>query len=277
VTKETTLTILSELEETKNNSELEIIEFEIDILGKAVCFRIGVADKQARLPDIVPLARTISTKLALAVLDSLRKNGQSVPCRKGCSACCNYLIPLSVPEVFRLREELLETPADYSRQILQSCLGRAERLLDNKPPIFSLKNSSKSARAQISRIGKWYGGLKLTCPFLSDGLCTLYEQRPIACREHIVTNSAVLCQNGHRGEPNVVPIPVSILDALGQLTAELEQSDIEAIILPLAFAWAQDNLWRSRRTWPAVTMVKRFVEILKVTAAKNSATVAIVK
>jgi len=248
----------------------EIISFELDVAGKTVDFRIDVAAKQATLAAIVPLARTISTKLALTVLDSLSKNGQFVPCRKGCSTCCNYLIPLSIPEVFRLREELLAMPADYSSQILQSCVDTAERILDNKPPTFSLKTSSKSARSQIGRISRWYGGLKLACLFLSDRLCTLYEQRPIACREHIVTGSPVSCKTGQRGEPNVVPMPVSILEALGQLTADLEQSDIEAVMLPLAFAWAQDNLQRAERVWPAVTVVKRFVEILKETAAKNS-------
>jgi hypothetical protein len=64
---------------------------------------------------------------------------------------------------------------------------------------------------------------------------------------------------------------VSILEALGQLTAELEQSDIEAVMLPLAFAWAQENLHRAERTWPAVEMVKRFVEIMQEIALKKLA------
>lgn len=277
MSKEPILMILSELEETKNSCGFEIVELEIDILGKAVYFRIGIADNQARLSDIVPLARTISTKQALTVLDSLSMNGQSVPCCKGCSACCNYLIPLSVPEVFCLREELLAMSADYSNRILQSCLDTAKRLLDNKPPIFSSKTSSKSARSRIGRIGKWYAGLKLACPFLSDRLCILYEQRPIACREHIVTGSSVSCKIGQRGEPNVVPIPVSILEAVCQLTAELENLDKEAIMMPLAFAWAGDNLPRADRTWPAVAMVTRFVEILKEMAVKNSAMAVVTK
>ena len=65
-------------------------------------------------------------------------------------------------------------------------------------------------------------------------------------------------------------MPISVLEAIGQLAGELEDLDIETVMLPLAFAWAQDNLWRSRRNWPAVTMVKRLVEILEETAVKNS-------
>lgn len=275
MTKEPTQTILCEPEETKNSYRSEIVELEIEIPGEVVYFRIGIEDKQARLSDIVQLARTISNKLVLTVLDGVSKNGQSITCCKGCSACCSYLIPLSVPEAFRLREELLSLPANKSNQILNSCFDTAERILDNRPPTLSLKNSPKSAQSQTGLISKWYSGLKLACPFLSDGLCMLYEQRPLACREHIVSGSAILCQTSHKGDPNVVPMPVSILEALSQLTAELEQSDIEAVMLPFAFAWAQDNLHRAERTWPLVTMVKRFVEILELTASKNSAMSAV--
>ena len=77
------------------------------------------------------------------------------------------------------------------------------------------------------------------------------------------------------GDPDVVPMPLSVLEAVAQLASELENIDIKAVILPLAFAWAQDNIQRSRRTWPAVTMVKRFVEILKEMASKNSAVPAL--
>lgn len=68
-------------------------------------------------------------------------------------------------------------------------------------------------------------------------------------------------------------MPVSVLNALAQLAGELEQLDIEAVMLPLAFAWAQDNIQRSKRDFPAVMMVERFVEILQATVSLNSTTV----
>ena len=274
MTQEPTPTILYEPEKAKHARRLEIVAAEIDILGQPVHFRVGVADGPARLADIVPLARTISTKLALTVLDSLSKNGQSVSCHKGCSACCHYLIPLSVPEVLRLREEVLSMSAAASGRILQSCLDTAERILDRRLRTSYVERFSQSGQPRLSQVSKWYGGLRLACPFLSDGLCTLYEQRPIACREHIVTSSPRTCEIEATNEPEVVRMPVSVLDALGQLAADLEQSDVEAVMLPLALPWAQSNLERSHRSWPAATMVKRFVDILKQTASENAAALA---
>jgi len=64
-----------------------------------------------------------------------------------------------------------------------------------------------------------------------------------------------------------------MVDALAQLASELEGTSVEAVMLPLALFWAQENVERSRQTWPAVMMIQRFVEILKAMASKNSTAV----
>ncbi len=265
--------VLDESVRIKNSHYLavEVIDFEIDVLGEPIHFCINVEQKQAKLSDIIPLARTISEKLSLAVVEELRRNGTIVTCHKGCSACCSYLVPLSVPEAFRLREEVLAMPEERARNTLQLCLDSAKRILDSKFQEYGANElTHKNTPIRINQLSKWYAELKLTCPFLSDGICTSYEQRPIACREHLVTSSALLCEAQQADEPDVVKMPVSILECVGQLTAELEQSDVEAVMLPLALPWAQENLERSERTWPAVTMVERFVEILKETMSKSN-------
>jgi len=65
-------------------------------------------------------------------------------------------------------------------------------------------------------------------------------------------------------------MPVSVLEALGQLASELEGTPIEAVMLPLALPWAQKNLQRHQRKWPATMMVKRLVDIIKTMAEENS-------
>ena len=266
---ESKIMLLPESGENKNGCGLVITDFELDILGKTVKFRIGTAKGQATLADMVPLARALSTKVALVVLDRFREKGEIVPCCKDCSACCSYLIPMSVPEVFRLREELLVMPSDNSSLILQSCLDTAEVILDKGAGKLNINELIRDGLPQKEQLSSWYAGLKRPCPFLSEGLCTSYEQRPIACREHIVMGSAISCEVEETNEPEVVSMPVSILDALSWFTAELENLEIEAVMLPLALPWAQDNLDRSHNNWSAVEMVERFVEIIKTMASKD--------
>ncbi len=239
---------------------------ELDIPGDPACFSIMVADKPARLSDIVPLARDLSNSLALTMIQRLGARGDCVPCRKGCSACCNYLVPMSVPEAFRLAEELSAIPASEGQPLIKSSIETAGKILDNMPTDFDLSGSADENGLRSEEVGDWYAGLGLPCPFLSDGLCLRYEQRPIACREHLVTGSATLCDLASTEQAEGVKMPVSVLECLGRLTAELEQSDVEAVMLPLALPWAQENIERAGRTWPAPTMVERFIEILQTTA-----------
>ena len=247
---------------------------ELEILGEPVSLDLKVADSPARLSDLAPLARTISAKLALATSERLRTNGRCVTCRKGCSACCSYLVPLSVPEAFRIAEELPMMPAGENGTMIQSSLDACRTILDRVPGNLDTQEPAETNHTVRSKqLGHWYAGLGLACPFLSNGLCVPYEQRPIACREHMVTGPADSCDVANSNEPDVVKMPVSVLECLGQLTAELEQSEVEAVMLPLALPWAHENIDRSRRTWPAVTVVERFVRILHdraQTSASNS-------
>ncbi|MHC4627526.1 MAG: YkgJ family cysteine cluster protein [Planctomycetota bacterium] len=242
----------------------ETFSLELDILGKPVHACISVAPGQARLSDIVPLARALSSKFTLAMLESLRAAGKSVPCRKGCLACCSYLVPVSVPEAFRLVEELSAMPSEKGRTLLQSSLEAASRILAKMPrnlgkdQLVPTKTGNRS-----NQLDTWYAGLRLRCPFLSDKLCVTYDQRPIACREHAVTGAAGSCDVEGADEPDVVKMPVSVLECLGRLAAELEQSDLDAIMLPLALPWVEENIERSNRTWSAVAMVERFIEIIQ--------------
>ena len=254
-------------------SGAKTLSVELDILGEPMCFDLKVADRPARLSDIAPLARALSTKLALAMLDRLSARGKCVACRKGCSACCCYLVPLSVPEAFRLAEELSAMPASEGRTLMQSSLDTARTILDHMPKDFKMGESEEANNdTRLRQLGDWYAGLGLVCPFLSDGLCVLYEQRPTACREYLVTRSAICCDVASTDEPDKVKMPFSVLECLGQLTAELEQSDVEAVMLPLALPWAQENIERSQRTWPAVMVVERFVQILQATAKASAPT-----
>jgi Fe-S-cluster containining protein len=252
--------------------DARVIGLELDISGQPLRLQVNVTKEQARLANIVPLARTVSDKLVSAVLEKLHEEQKPVPCCKGCSACCSrYFVPLSVPEAFRMSEELLALTIERGEHLLQSYLDAARRILDNKPDDLDPYSSATADRRQTSHISRWYAGLRLACPFLSDGVCTIYDTRPIACREHIVTGSALLCKTEVTGDPCVVKMPVSVLEALGILASELEGTDVQAVISPLALPWARENLERHQRTWPAVMMIERFAEILKEMASENSA------
>jgi Fe-S-cluster containining protein len=255
------------LEPDSNNTSLieqntNIIGLNLNILGKPLHLDIAASDTKARLADIVPLATAVSEKIQHVITDNISANGQRIPCQAGCCTCCRFIIPLSVPEVFRMREYVFSRTTFEKNLIIRSFLLAARKVFQQKPPYFILDNPKNSEKSNIAskKLSDWYLKLNLYCPFLCDGLCTAYEDRPVACREHLVTGSSRGCR-GQKIKAKVVPIPVSMVDVLGKLTAELEGAMEEAVMLPLAFLWYEHNLHRDLQTWPAAEIVEKFVQI----------------
>ncbi len=248
------------------NSGKKVIGLELDILGEALNLRIGVGKGRAKLADIVPLARTICDSITEVVIQRACGNGDHIPCEKGCSACCRRcLVPLSVPEALRFKEEIDAAPAYHRESVWGACLRAAQHILSQKPPkplIPQTEELSPVKSVDLNLLSNWYTNLKLPCPFLYNHVCGIYDQRPLACREHFIKGSARACR-GLRGDAEVLDIPVQLPNVLGQLASELEGTDVEAVILPLALVWCQENPERFERSWPAEMMVQRFVEIVE--------------
>lgn len=258
------------------NCAAEVIGLELDILGKEVNFHIGVGKGQAGLADIVPLARTLCAKIIDVVLESIRSDGGRIPCCKGCAACCScYLVPLSVPETLRLKEDISAEPGYRRESMSRACFLAARRILSQEPPEQFMDQTAEALQAspaELNLVSSWYGNFKLPCPFLYNGACTIYERRPLACREYFIKGSAGVCKS-QGGIAEVVEMPVQLPNALGQLASDLEGTSVEAVILPLTLVWCEDNPARAERTWSAAMMVKRFVEIVKAMAREDSTAV----
>ena len=248
----------SEVSSARQNSDMNIISMRRTTFGKPLYLHIGVRDFPATLADIVPMSRSLSSKLIQIVLEKFDSDGTVVPCRKGCGVCCNYLVYLSIPEAFRMVEEVM--PLEQREDVIKSCRQLAERFREKLNEPANADTVNESQKAKISRC---YYSVKQSCPFLCNNLCTIYEQRPIICREHIVVGSVSQClgDGSHEAMDANVKVPISIAEVLGQLTIELEHGNREAVVLPCVFDWYQRDVERSKRTWPAPMMVERFINI----------------
>ncbi len=243
----------------------EIIELNLDVLGQLVCFRISVQPQRAGLADLVPLARAISTKLASVVSNKVISAGAVIPCHPGCCRCCRYLVPVSVPEALCLAREM-GAMVTWKRLLMsESCLLTARRILELTPKRFFCAQFEKDRPQKtlaVEGVSDWYTGMNLPCPFLLGNLCMIYDRRPLACREHLVTGLAQGCSPDSVNQARVVPMPVSILDAVVQLTGELTHNAVETIVLPFLLVWYHNNRKYTECTWPAAFLVRRFVTIL---------------
>jgi len=250
-----------------------VINIQPEPIRRLVGEQIIVSNSLAGLMDLVPLARMLSTRIGTRTINQATSAGTSVPCRKGCGACCKYLVPLSVPEALCLGRQIGPLLEKRNATVAQGLATAANCILEGwSESRFSHDAPNYSgSEPDIESVGQWYAELGLNCPFLCDGLCTIYDTRPIACREHTVLGTSGDCDGFHPGCGNHLRMPVRVLDALAQLAARMEQTDVQAVMMPLVPFWYEENCHRELQTWPAPDLVACFLDCLAETASETAA------
>jgi hypothetical protein len=135
--------------------------------------------QQPKRDDVLAVARVVASKLAergnarraseaAALVHALFERSLArgsidprIACRAGCNHCCHQFVGAVPPEVFRI--------ADIVRAGRRQGLDTAGVLARGAP---------LAGLAPAERIGR-----KLACPLLVDGLCSVYAERPLVCRQ----------------------------------------------------------------------------------------------
>lgn len=201
---------------------------------------------------IVPLARQLGESAAAEEVRATERAAASISCKKGCAACCRMMIPLSPPEAFALHDYLNGLPSAERTRFMERIDGTTEALrrADLLDPLVELANTTKPlSDSDMDALNHAYYALRLPCPFLEAEHCTIYEHRPSACRELLVTSPADLCQDLAHNAVQPLPVPVRVSTVLGLLWADLTDKIPRLIPLPLALDWATEHEPEGRRVW----------------------------
>src|SRR3954469_348750 len=113
----------------------------------------------------IELARSINelTDRSIRQVHAACHDGHRIACRSGCTYCCMVPVAASAPEVLAIATFVRER-FDEERQ---AALGR--RIEAN---ISATEGMDMGQRDRV----------RLDCPFLEAGKCSVYEVRPVACR-----------------------------------------------------------------------------------------------
>lgn len=103
-------------------------------------------------------------------------SGRRIFCSSGCSNCCTLFVQATLVEALIVAEEL---DADQFRQLEEYILRQREIFANENDFLVIL-------RKQRSTVGP--------CPFLDkNGCCSIYSQRPLACRALLSTKPSDWC------------------------------------------------------------------------------------
>lgn len=230
----------------------ERFEIALNTPGGQVTSAVDVPTGYVPVRAIVPLMRRLGEEAqALEVIRSL-ESGKALSCHKGCAACCRMLVPLSAPEAFALRDWVWSRPAEQQKHIAHRFSEAKARLLAQGvwQQLAALCDAPLAADEEaLDSVNRSYYALRLPCPFLEEEICTIYDERPAACRELLVTSPFQHCDDLTKNPIDPVPVPIQVGTVLGLVWQELVKDPTRLIPLPLALEWAERHHEQSRRTW----------------------------
>jgi Fe-S-cluster containining protein len=237
----------------------KVLTFSCDVLGRCREFRLAVPSRSLSLADLVPLARRLSSIFVCEKIEHQHAQGPAVSCRKGCSACCHYLVPLSLPEALRMGWELETLPPAQRSRVGRGFSRLADELLAQVPVTQGQVPASLEADGEALAVAL-YSTRRVPCPLLKGTLCGQYDIRPINCREHITACSPEQCASPSGASE--LALPLSLFYVLSEIACQLLQRPFEQVYMPLLPSWYRQFSHLARMTWPAETAVGAMIDSL---------------
>jgi len=215
------------------------------------------------ITSIVSATRRLGEEAAQLEVQQAIEAGRTISCRMGCAACCRMLVPLSAPEAFALRDYVEQLPIDRRTHLLNRISDTKDRL--TREGLWDRFNDVAEATRllpdeELDPINQSYYALRIPCPYLENEMCSIYEARPSACRELLVTSPAKLCQDMVQNPVTPLPVSMRISSILGLVWGTLTNSPPRLIPLPMALEWAERHEEESRRTWPGSSLFDQVLD-----------------
>ncbi len=195
----------------------------------------------ARLDSLLPVFQRVADGFVDLAVERARAEGRTVSCRKGCGACCRQLVPISEVEARRIGRLVEELPEPRRREVRER-FARARERLAAAGLLAKLEDRESFADGDSLSFGRAYFQLGIPCPFLEDESCSVHADRPIACREYLVTSPAANCADPKPGIIDMVELPGKVWTALARADAAGRASRFIAWVpLVLAPDWASTH------------------------------------
>lgn len=225
-----------------------------DSSSSTATLRLTVGELQIAHPITVPNAAVPARDVVPALqglvnaVVAAAEAGKPVSCRKGCGACCRQLVPISRTEGERLLDLVEAMPREWRGEIKRR-FSAAEAIL--VPAGFGDPAGKTDRELSTS-----YFALGVPCPFLEEESCSIHAERPLVCREYLVTSPAELCAGPVQEGVTPVPVPKISLAA-----RKLQDEKDDWFPLALLMKWSRTRSKSSARRTGA-EWVQRFLQKL---------------
>jgi Fe-S-cluster containining protein len=211
---------------------------EMRIGRQPVRLAITVPADPVPVDEVLPVFQQVTNVVVDAAVADEAEDGRHVSCRKGCAACCHQLVPVSVTEAHAIKR-LVDRMSEPRQSQVRARFARAAATFAQSGITAYLRRRRDDKYSPPQGLAQSY--FDIACPFLEDDTCSIHADRPLACREYLVTTPAENCSNPSAESVRLVLLPASPRRALRAAEMKTPHEGTSWVPLVGALDWAKAN------------------------------------
>lgn len=212
----------------------------LSIKGEPIEMELTVPAKPVRLKRMLPILQVMTNSFVGMSEQASKHQGADISCKKGCGACCRQAVPLAEVEAYQIAE-LVENMPEPRRSEIKARFAEGVKYF-HANNWFERMNSYGDLSAkerEMTVMEYFYQGIP--CPFLEDESCSIHTERPLGCREYLVTTPAEECARPTAQGVKPIKLFLTLSENLRQMawTGHMDKKKINFVPLIRALEWAE--------------------------------------
>lgn len=214
--------------------------FTLMVAGESLDITVTVPTAPVKPYRMLPVFQEMANTLVDSAERATERAGEKISCKQGCGACCRQVVPIAEIEAYQLAHLVDQLPEPKRTEVRQrfddayarfAGIGWFERMN-------SLDNPS---RDDLARLGIEYFREGVACPFLVDESCSIHPDRPVACREYLVTSPAEHCSTPSAQTVKLIDLTLKPSRPLLRLGQVRPMAGPNFVPLVLALKWVETH------------------------------------
>lgn len=228
---------------------------------------IGNRTLEVRLPmpagpvlwrETLPGWRVLMQGLTAVAIEQAKDEGRGVSCKAGCGACCRQLVPLAPAEAHALIKLIAELPEPRRTEVTARFAAARAQLAAAGLWDRLTKLAPKPGDPEAGRLSLAFFKQAIACPFLENESCSIHPERPLACREFLVSTDPVHCREPGLQKVEAIALKAHLSSAFSRAQGG---GELHYVALPALLEWAETNPEPATR-YPTATIVSEVLRQL---------------
>jgi Fe-S-cluster containining protein len=166
---------------------------KFSLFGAPVEIQMNVPAAPVKPTRMLPIFQAMTNEFLDIGVNASASKGETVSCTKGCGACCRQPVPISEMEAYHLSGLVEQMPEPKRTEVRKRFADACERL--HKSDWFNrMDKFLELALPDRLNLAIEYFNEQIACPFLEEESCSIHLDRPLVCREYLVTSPAENCK-----------------------------------------------------------------------------------